>query len=432
MSVVPLDTQFVNSKSKTQKEDEKKENEKKKELNPEDRVFFIHTTRITERQSALMSEAQQYQRQGSPCLAIKSDEIDKLPNNMRFFVIPCRKTDLINKIRSRFPKHRIYLPRAIIESRRRKVRLPARTFVISLTMQKCRVFLVKTCDDNSIRNKIFEMSGTVVPDFFKGSPNVVITDRADDIFCSRAFKSNIPVVSRDWVDDNYNVANEEESELFNQDALLSLSERQIGPFFGLQFKIALKESAAQIKPLIIENQGRIVYSDENCATHIVTTLDSHDDLNDHSGGRLKKVDVEFLKLCAEFGHYLTKKEYLRQKNNTSQGFIKQEPQSHCGHHLVFPKEEVVSQRESNINSYVSDSENRSMPPPMFNSRPLKSQQQADVSTNDILRAMSNCDTAQTQLASTQMRRLPDSELLIEPTFEPSQQLSWEENVYKRD
>lgn len=398
------------------------------------KVVFVYTDRMTERQSALMKESQELLCQNVGILVVKCCELDTLVKSMRYFVIPSGRDDLVKKIRSRFEKSIIYLPRAIIEARGHyRVNLPVRSLAVSLTMYNCRVFLVRTCDVASIKNRIHEMCGTIVSSFSDGKPNVVVTDKADDKYCSRAFKRGIPVVSRDWVDDNYNIANEEESSSFNLDAMLSLGEHQIRPFFGLHFKIALKGSGAKIKRMITENQGHVIYGNENCLTHIVTSQKSpHHDTNENveSSGKPRIVDVDFLELCVENGYHLTKKEYLEHKN--SQVPVKQEPQAEFQDDMVTPKEEIISQQRTN-NFGTSGSENHSMlPPPSFPTRPFRPQQQQPDNVNDMILKALSFETAQTQLASTQMRQLPDRELRIEQTFEPSQQLYWNDDAPRRN
>lgn len=401
------------------------------------KIVFVYTDRMTERQSALMKESQEFLCHNVGILMVKYCELDLLKPTTRYFVIPTIKDDLIKKIRSKFGKSVIYLPRAIIEARgHHRVNLPARNLAVSLTMYSCRVFLVRTCDLPSIRNKIHEMCGTIVSSFNEGKPNVVVTDKADDKYCSRAFKRGIPVVSRDWVDDNYNSANDEDNGLFNLDAMLSLAEHQIRPFYGLHFKIALRGSGAKIKRMITENQGHVIYGNENCLTHIVASQQSQLDPNENSesNGRPKMVDIDFLELCIESGYHLTKKEYRERRNlSSAQVFIKQEPQTQCRERFIVPKEEINSQQRPSNHSN-SGAENQSMlPPPSSATRPLRphQQQQPDNVNDMILKALS-FETAQTQLASTQMRQLPDRELRIEQTFEPSQQLYWNDNVSRRN
>lgn len=400
------------------------------------KIVFVYTDRMTERQSALMKESQEFLCQNVGILLVKYCELDILPPTTRYFVIPT-KDDLIKKIRSKFEKSVIYLPRAIIEARGHyRVNLPARNLAVSLTMHNCRVFLVRTCDLPSIRNRIHEMCGTIVPSFNDGKPNVVVTDKADDKYCSRAFKRGIPVVSRDWVDENYNLANEEDSCSFNVDAMLSLAEHQIKPFYGLSFKIALKGPGAKIKRMITENQGHVIYGNEKCLTHIVASQQSQLDLNENSesSGKPRVVDIDFLEMCIESGYHLTKKEYRERKNiSSAQLSIKREPQTQCQQELIIPKEEIISQQRTS-NPRV---ENHSMPPPpTFPSRLLREQQQQQQqqpdNVNDMILKALSFETAQTQLASTQMRQLPDRELRIEQTFEPSQQLYWNDNVSRRN
>lgn len=401
------------------------------------KVVLVYTDKMTERQSALMKECQDYLCQNLGVLMKQANELNSLTPKMKYFVIPTRKEDIIKKIKSYFEKPILYLPRAIIEARGHyRVNLPVRKLAVSLTMHNCRVFLVKSCDQPTIKSRIHEMSGTLVTSFNDDNPNVVITDRADNKYCSRAFKKNIPVVCKDWLDDNYNIACEEESSFFAHDAMTSVKDHQIKPFFGLYFKILdVKNSGAQLRKLILANQGSIVYGDENCLTHIVGASDQEADSSDNNESdnklaqKIARVDAEFIRVCAESQYYIPKREYREQKS-ASRVVIKDEPS--------LPRTQMISSAEENQYSPLMNRDNmvnenqasniNMLPPPSIPTRPLKPQ--SDNMDDMILHALSN--PAQTQLASTQMRLMPDQVLRIERTFEPSQQLYWNDNVSKRN
>lgn len=313
------------------------------------KVVIVYTDKISECQLKLLKECHDLLSQNLGVLIKQANELDSLMPKMKFFIIPAHKDDLIKKIRLRFEKPIIYLPRAIIEARRHhNVNLPIRNLAISLTMHHCRIFLVKSCDIPNIRNKINEMCGTIVTSFNDKDLNVVITDRADNRYCSKAFKRNIPVVSRNWVDENHSKALEESN--FGLDALESITEHHIKPFYGLSFKIGIENS--NLKELIIENQGCIVYTNEDNVTQIISVDDE-----------------EFLRACVASGYHLSKREYK---------------------------------------------ENMPPPPPP----PPVGGSLSDM----IHKALTTPQTV--EMASTQMRRLPDPELLIERSVEPSQQLYW--------
>lgn len=390
------------------------------------KVVLVYTERMTERQISLIKECQEYLCQNLGIIVTQANELALLSSKLRFFVIPNQKEDLVRKIRSHFEKPIIYLPRAVIEARSYyRVNLPVRNLAISLTMHNCKAFLVKSCDLPSIRNRINEMCGTIVSSFNDNNLNVVITDRADDKYCSRAMKKNIPVVSKIWVDNSYSMANEEEGGKFNFDAMSEVRNYQIKPFHGLYFKLILNDAGAQIKNFIIENGGSVIYGNENSLTHIVGLSDQDNNLSDQSDSSPQKprlVDVHFLTTCVELGYHLTKREYLDYKMR-KQVYIKQEP-------MTQPMDCVEENMTPQTHEYSKSNQYQSMLPPPSASRPLRPQ--SDSMNDMILRALSTFETAQTQLASTQMRRLPDPELRIEPSFEPSQQLYWNESGSKRN
>jgi len=390
------------------------------------RIVLVHTESITERQSSLLRECKDHLCQNLGILVCKDTELELLSPKLRYFVIPTFSSELIKKVRSHFEKPIIYLPRAVIEARSFfRVNLPVRNLASSLTMHHCRVFLVKSCNQTSIKQKIYEMSGTVVTSFNDNNPNVVIADRADDKYCARAFKRNIPVVSKDWVEENFLTAREEESSFFNHDAMSLVKEHRLKPFYGLHFRINVKNFESDIKKLILDNQGHIIYGNENCLTHIVEESDmvtESDNLDQSREHGPKTVDAEFLKLCVDAGYYIGKREY---RDLRTMSIVKQEK--------VSPSIVHDGQRSSPIISrFDSDSiENQTMLPPVSTPRPIKQHQQPDAMNDMILRALSTFETTQTQLASTQMRRLPEPELRIERTFEPSQQLFWNDSTSRR-
>lgn len=412
MSVVPLTTQIGQHASASTTQDSQEMM----------KVCLIYSDSITDRQSSLMVECQNILSQNLAIVVKQADEIETLSKKLRFFVISNQRGGLVKRIRSHFEKPIIYLPRAIIEARAyHQVNLPVRNLAVSLTMYKCRIFLVKSCDVPSVRSRINEMCGTVVANFNEHNPNVVITDRADNKYCVKAFKRNIPVVSRDWIDENYNLAVEEDNSFFNIDAMTTIREHQIKPFFGLYFKILMKTSSAYIKGLITENQGHVVYGNENCLTHVVKQLNQDDatgfETHSQANEGPRVVDIDFLKACVSRGYHLTRREY-REEFTGSKYYIKREKMS--------PPPEFMEENHSPPNLDCNQTQ-MAMPPPS-NPRPQK---EPDRMNDIILKALSTFEAAQTQKASTQMRRLPDSELRIEQCFEPTQQLYWNDNTSRR-
>lgn len=361
---------------------------------------------IPEFQRDLLRECQTLLSHDIRTEIVTVQQLDMIPTSTRLFAIPNLNLELVKRIKTRFEKPRIYLPRAIIEALRfhQTLHLPVRSLSISMTMLKCRIFLVKNCDVPVIRNAINEMCGTIKTSFNEPDVNVVVSDRADDKYCSKAFHRRIPVVSPRWVEMNFNIAKQETTD-FTHEASSNIEQFMVKPFYGLHFKIAVQDTPA-LKQLILSNQGNIVYGEENIVTHIVAPQAT-------DSTKPKVVDVNFIETCAKLGFYVSKRD-LRECNvpATPPQPVKQETRMH-------PTQQGL-ERQNDV-----------MPPPshfeMTEPRTPLRQQPADM--NDmILRALSD---NQTQSASTQMRRLPDRELMIEQAFEPSQQLFWNEKPTKK-
>lgn len=417
------------------------------------RVILVYTANITERQSLLMKECQDYLR-NLAVLVIQAKELETLPKQTRLFVIPHAASDLIKRIRSNFDCARIYLPRAVIEAiGHLGTTLPVRRLALSMSMHNCRIFLVKSCDIPSIRSRINEMSGVIASSFHDSALNVVITDRADDKYCSRAVKRRIPVVSRDWIDDNYNRSNEEDSNWFNHDAKTTIREHQVKPFYGLYFKSLVSESGAKLKKLITDNQGKLVYGDQKCVTHVVVSkedensklADDNKSLSEKTSTKQPKiVEIDFLHMCDEVGYYLTKREFRDRQQMNSNTIISPEPtttptktpeqplktiqQSQRSNRTLSLPDNTCSPIISNNRARQSREDQQSMLPPPTIPRSTK---QNDSMNDLVLRGLSMFETPQTQQASTQMRRLPEQHLEIEPLLEPSQQLFWSDNFSER-
>lgn len=396
-----------------------------------EKFVLIYTDKMTERQSALMKECQHYLSQNLEIVIKKANEIQYLPKYMRFFVIPNLRDDLVKKIDDYFEKPRIYLPRAVIEARgHSQVDLPVRSLAISMTMYSCQIFLVKNCNLSDIRDKIYSMAGLVAKNFSDTNINVVVVDKADNKYCAKAHKRNIPVVSRKWVDDNYMAAMEEESGFFNKNALETIGDYRIRPFFGLHFKINAGAAGFHVKKLITDNQGHIIYGNENCLTHVVRHPNHDMPESDEQSGSIssqkpKYVDEEFLKTCVESGYYVPKRDYHHTKISTDVIAVKQERLSPENFHAQTEKNYMPMETNEGC---LSINENQAILRPPQISSPLR--QQPDNMNDIIIKALA--EPAQTQLAFTQMRRLPDPELRIERTYEPSQQLYWNDNACRRN
>lgn len=405
------------------------------------KVVLVYTDKITQRQSAVMKECENLLHHHVGTLVCKTSEIPSLPIDLKYFVIPAPNEDLIRMIKARFGKRLIYTPRAVIEARTCfRVVLPPRSFAVSLTMYNCHVFLVKACAKDDVRQKINEMCGTVVSSFGDNQLNVVVTDRSDNKYCQKAFKRGKPVVSRDWIRDNYNIATEEEDSFYKHDAMTNIQDYKIGLFHGLHFKIITKESIPEIKRIILDNQGRIVYGEDPRLTHIVTSSVHPEHFGnirpkqeypepDRTKQRPKTVDIDFLKLCVRSGHYTDIKEFSESQTRRSVN-IKQERRSPP---LGNIEDNFTATTLSPVRS-ANSIENRSnmlMPPPT--PRTIgHNQQQTEKVTALMNEAISTLETSATQRVSTQMRRLPEPELRIEQSLEPSQHLFWNDSTSKRN
>lgn len=399
------------------------------------KVVLVHTDKITERQLTVMKECQNLLNHHVGTLVCKTSELDSLPTTIKYFVIPTSSEDLVNKIKNRFEKRRIFLPRVVIEARNHfNCQLPVRSFAVSLSMLRCHVFLVKSCAKDDIRQKINEMCGTIVSSFSDSKLNVVVTDRSDNKYCLKAVKRNVTVVSKAWVTKNFNIACEEDDSFFNHDCLDNIHEYQIAPFLGLYFKISAKDSVPEIKKMILDNQGSIVYGDDNRLTHIVTApmrlgtygnnLTMEDDIGSEKAKlKPRAVNIDFLRQCVNLGHYLDTKEY-HERQLGSCLMIKQERISPIPKHKEDNCTPSVLSPVKSPNSNVGDNDALLMPPPT--PRSVKQNRQQAETLMDLDMALSSMETAATQPCSTQMRRLPEPELRIEQTFEPSQHLYWNE------
>lgn len=399
------------------------------------KVALVHTDKITDRQLTVMKECQNLLNRNVGTLVCKTSELDSLPISIKYFVIPTYSDDLVNKIKNRFEKRRIFLPRVVIEARSHfNCHLPVRNFAVSLSMMRCHVFLVKSCAKDDIRQKINEMCGDIVSSFSDSKLNVLVTDRSDNRYCQKAIKRNITVVSDAWVTENFKIACQEDASFYNYDSLSSILKYQIRPFLGLYFKINTTESVSEVKKMILENQGSIVYGDDSRLTHIVTAPmrpgaygNSHT-MEDYIGSekanlRPKTVDIDFLRQCVSLGRYLDTKEYCERQLGSGI-MIKQERISPTPDHRENNCAPSVLSPVMLPNKNVADNNALLMPPPT--PRSVKQNRQQAETLMDLDMALSSMETAATQPVSTQMRRLPEPELRIEQTFEPSQHLYWNE------
>lgn len=379
----------------------------------------------------------------------RADQIKTLSLEQKnaYFVIPEEEKDVIRRIRERYQNcGKIYLPRAVIGALcHYQIRLPVRSFTISLSMHECHVFLSigskttskeeekrKERERDELSKRVLEMGGTIVPSWKQRPINVVVTDSASSKHSISAYKENLPVVSRNWVDEIYAAELNQEyhgdEQHFN--ALSSVDRYRIKPFYGLHFKIALTNVALQkeAKNLIIENHGQVIYGDEDCLTHVVRQekdikLQQMNKLHSQGKKNLHFVGMTWLKRCTEEGRYIGIKDFKILTQS-----VKQERDSpEC---TIIDECFTPSPTPPESQTYNNDENNyhKAMPPPPPQTilpppRPQRQQQTAYSMSDDMILKSLFADQ-QTVHASTQIRGLPDPELHIEQIYEPSQQLYW--------
>jgi hypothetical protein len=377
---------------------------------------------------------------------VHESKLNGIPKGSRLFVVPYANEKLITTIRNHFKMVRsIYTARCIKEALQyRQIALPARSLAISVAMVDCMIFLTKSLNFRRFLNRIFEMSGTVIDDFKDPRLNVVVTDKADDKYCTKARNRNVTVVTREWVDETYAALKNDDSNI-NHDAFTMLSTYQIKPFHNLVFKIVQKQLNKDLKDLICNNGGRLVFGQNEDITHVVESFYPEDD-SCSDGPR--KVDIEFLRACDREGYYMHKKEY-REYRTPKMVHVKQERLSPTQSEMhQFRSNDCFTPPQQNPRSTLSSiksngferNEISSMAPPLSSMAQKVSKpkvQQRNKSTvftdDDLTRARLSFEnsTQQTQLVSTQIRRLPESEIRFERTTESSQQLSWCDSICRR-
>lgn len=408
------------------------------------KVFLVYNDdSMNQYQTNLMKEAQYHLIQNLDIGILSKDEIKDLTKDTKYFVIPCSSdTKLVSTIKNHIHKPVIYTARCVVEARKyRQMTIPSRSLAISLSMVDCQIFLTRSCNTEENQRQINEMCGTVLGDFNNPKLNVVVTKRADDKYCAKARSRKVAVVSEDWIKDTYQMSRSTEDHM-NHDAMSQLTTYQIRPFLGLTFKITLPQLGKELRDLINNNGGSLAFGQTEGITHVVSKYYPDDERSDNHVPRV--VDVEFLRACDRVGYYMSKKCY-REYRAESMVAVKQErlspnPSSMqengmFGSHDCFtPPQQNPQSTLSSIKSNGCDrmNENQSMPPPLP-SMARQARQQGDNMDAIIRRALSSFEnsTQQTQLVSTQIRRLPETEIRFERTAESSQQLYWSDSVSRR-
>lgn len=405
------------------------------------KMHLVYTEQMNQTQTDLMSDAKSLLEQSSQLIMIMAQEVKEVSKQTKYFIIPYLREDIVTLIKTYAEKPIIYTARVIIEALKyRNTKLPIRTLAISMSMMNCQVFLVKACNTPDIKNKVLKMCGTIVEHFNDPLLNVVVTDRSDNRYCSKARSREVAVVSTEWINETYSLSRSDECHFFSHDAMTTLSDHQIKPFLGLKFKINIPHLTKPLRVLIGDNQGKLVFGDED-TNHIVSDSypdnDHQNGLNDSSGkagNEPRVVDVEFLETCANLGYYLNRREY-RSYRDGREVRVKQEKPSQTASSRAsaytpsqpFQRSTLSSIRSNGRENRINENSSAMPPPPTM---PRLTRQQVSESMNDlILRQLEN--GTQVQTASTQIRRLPETEIQFEPTLEPSQQLYWSDSISKQ-
>lgn len=376
------------------------------------------------------------------------DQVTSLPKEQTnaYFIIPEEENNVIRKIRDCFPKSgKIYLPRAVIGALcHHHTSLPVRSFTVSLSMHDCHVFLSigykvpteeekkrKERERREIIRRIFELGGSIVTNWKDLQQiNVVVTDNASSKHSIIANKNNIPVVSRNWVDDTYE---QEKTQEYHENeehhnALTSVDHYLIRPFYGLHFKIAIRDplSAKEAKNLIIENQGQVIYGNETCLTHVVRQekeikVQQMGSYQSQGKKNLHYVGLNWLRTCAHEGRCIGLKDFKVMTQAIKQERISPDCITPDECFSQSPTTPPLSQSPNNDENYQAMLP--PAPPPQRQTSFPRQQQTTYLMSDDMILKSLNSDQ-QTVHASTQIRRLPDPELQIEQICEPSQQLFW--------
>lgn len=434
MSLVPLTTQFGSDyqSSATPDSDSKGIN-----------VIIYRGSRETPKQAELLKLCHNKLASLLPVKSCEKATIKRNAKNVQCIVVPKAddKSRWISEIRAHFEKPTIMVPRAALElCSQLNPKLPRRHLTRSLTMSRCLVFLSKGINDNQeIRRMINEMSGKIVSDI-RTQYNIHVTDVTNNKSCQNSFKSALPIVSKDWIEDNYQdtIVNDEDVDKFNIDALDEriVNKYRIKLFYGLSFVLNIKDKIKlkALQEMIKENQGTVVYGEKKLHSHLYTVCETFEDmvkLNSSSNSRI--VDIGYLDSCLQNGYIESRNVYITNKQNKQiNNTLKCQEQNtkiESNNHIDTATQEMLvnthqsTQQQNMIDpneSCENTNENLKMTPQTI---VCQNRQQPEHMNEMILKALA-FDVPQTQLASTQMRRLPDSELRIEQTYEPTQQLFW--------
>lgn len=384
------------------------------------RVVLVITKCISVRQRNLMNECAVCLEQIFETKAITyfvlEDDLKNERSPFRCFVVPSvEDKSIIETIKRSFANYRIFLPRAIIETKYFNLEcLPVGRTVISLSMHKSKIFLVKECNTEDIKRRIVNMSGRIAKRMEEA--NIVVSDKANRSKLSKAFKLNIPVISVDWINHSYHKSLEDDENSFFYDAHEEISKFKIKPFHGLMFRFA-KNFADQnntIKSLIIENGGHIYYGNDEMPelNHKIWDKCSSD-------GDEMDVDVAFLRACIDLNRYIAKANYrksVEQKASVERNDIVEQTSS-------------TKENPTNSNELSNCLENVEFKEP-FNPAMMATQARVGMLNDMYSRVLTDDNTLAQPIVSTQVRNMPDPDYYFERAPEPSQVLYWQDNVSK--
>lgn len=427
--------------------------------------IFVMYDNETERQSHLLQEVIRYVAgSGPPTECVTESQLKTMPPrpdvSKEIFVLSSYRKDIIDFIQKRFGEDNlsIVMARVLIEQMRLGSQCPSRSLTLSFSMLNCKIFVTEAKLANECISKIYPMCGELVLD--PAAANVILVDKANRSCTVAAHKQGKPVVSKRWLEYYWKTATDDDESNFHQSALSDIRKHLIKPFFGLRIKIEIEDGRKRkaMEKLISENEGTVVCGniqpkktkDKDSKNYIHYILrEKFEDCPLNPKNDVKYLDCRFLELCLESGRLISFKDYassikpsklMNGKNKVKLENLKKErnSQPRIGTNKSTEENRTPSTQETMIDDaqasdmltqtsvFHNNTEDLNIPPPTNHCQ----YKQPDHMNEMILRALA-FDTPQTQLASTQMRRLPDSELRIEQTFEPSQQICWNDCSSRR-
>lgn len=413
----------------------------------------------TTRQSQLRQQAYNYLVSCLPSFTLLESELEKFKRTSTTlcFVLPSFREATIERIHKHFGTKSIsiYMARAIIEHMALGSKLPARSVALNLSLFNCKLFFTDKDMAIQYKNKIYQMCGQVVKS--ADEANVILVDRANRGCVS---KSDKPTVSIKWLDHYWSTAYEDDKEKFHQNARDEADKHLIKPFYNLRLKIEIRDpdKRKMMENLISENQGTVDYNniqpkkgkrDTKTGTSFII-CETFKETQSPRYKTCRAIDCEFVEQCIKKGRFLSfteyskekkpnacqvidsKKDLIRKVKNETDSQLRTSTNKSTEENRTPPTQDTMVGDAQATDVFMQTSvfhnntEDLNRPPP---TNPCQYKQPGHMN-EAILKALA-FDTPQTQLPSTQMRRLPDSELRIEQTFEPSQQICWNDCSSRR-